>query len=198
MELDKNSSNEKIKELEVINENLKKQINELEKKINNEENRNNLLNEKIEELQKLLNEKEKNLKEDKKLLKDSNEELDTPQDNSKNINNEKIIKLMEEIKEKENEIKELKSKLPFELSKNENLMTIIFKSFDQNIHYSLICKNTQIFNQVEILLYKIYPEYKETENFFIVNGNKINRFKSLEENKIKNSDIILVNRITDI
>ena len=77
-------------------------------------------------------------------------------------------------------------------------MTVIFTSFDQKIHYSLICKNTHIFNQLEILLYDKYPEYKETENFFIVNGIKINRFKTLEENKINNSDIILLNKFTDI
>ena len=77
-------------------------------------------------------------------------------------------------------------------------MTIIFTSFDQKIHYSLICKNTLIFNQVEILLYDIYPEYKETENYFIINGKKINRFKTLEENEIKNSDIILIDKYTDI
>ena len=33
------------------------------------------------------------------------------------------------------------------------------------------------------------------ENYFVVNGNKINRFKNLIENNIKNSDIITLNTI---
>ena len=35
-----------------------------------------------------------------------------------------------------------------------------------------------------------YKEFKETENFFISNGRKINRYGTLEENGIKDSDII--------
>ena len=97
---------------------------------------------------------------------------------------------MEEVKQKEKEIKELKSKFPFELSIGEKLMTIIFTSTDQKIHYSFICKNTDKFSRLEALLYEIYPEYKESENYFIANGIKVNRFKNLEENRIKNSDVI--------
>ena len=40
------------------------------------------------------------------------------------------------------------------------------------------------------MLYDEYPEYIESENHFIVNGNKVNKYKSLEFNKIKNNDII--------
>ena len=37
---------------------------------------------------------------------------------------------MEKLENKENELKKLKSKLPFELSENEKLMTVIFNSKD--------------------------------------------------------------------
>jgi len=40
------------------------------------------------------------------------------------------------------------------------------------------------------MLYEKYPNYTETENFFVVGGKKINRSKSIEENNIKNNDII--------
>ena len=40
------------------------------------------------------------------------------------------------------------------------------------------------------MIYEKYPKYTEGENFFIVNGTKINRGKTLEENNIKNNDII--------
>ena len=69
-------------------------------------------------------------------------------------------------------------------------MTVIFYSTDQQIHYSLICKKTDTFMDLEKKLYEIYPKYKKCENYFMVNGQKINRFETLEENKIKNSQII--------
>jgi len=118
-------------------------------------------------------------------------------DNSKIENNPtsyiKIIELMEEIKIKDNEIKELKSKFPFELNKDEKLMTIIFTSQDQKIHYSLICKNTDKFNKVENMLYDEYPEYQESENYFTVNGNRVIKSKTIEQNNIKFSDIVILN-----
>ena len=86
---------------------------------------------------------------------------------------------MEELKIKNKEIYELKSIFPYDLKKDEKLLTIIFYSVDQKIHYSLICKNTDKFNRIEEKLYDIYPEYKETENFFMIHGNKINRFKTI-------------------
>ena len=66
---------------------------------------------------------------------------------------------------------------------------------DQKIHSSYICKNTDIFSRLEALLYKDYPEYQEEENFFTVNGIKIIKSKSLEDNKIKNNDIVILNKI---
>ena len=40
------------------------------------------------------------------------------------------------------------------------------------------------------MIYEKYPKYADGENFFIVNGIKINRNKTLEKNNIKNNDII--------
>ena len=72
-------------------------------------------------------------------------------------------------------------------------MSIIFTSIDEKIHCSFICKNTDIFSTVETKLYKIYHEYSENENFFTVNGKKINKNKDLDYNKIKDNDIIILN-----
>ena len=101
---------------------------------------------------------------------------------------------MKQLQEKEEEIKELKSTRQFDLKPGEKLISVIFVSVDQAIHYSLICKNTDVFSTVENLLYKQYPEYKESENYFLLDGNKINRYKTLDENKIKNSSIITLNK----
>ena len=74
-------------------------------------------------------------------------------------------------------------------------MSVIITSPDQKIHFSIICKNTTSFNRIEEKIYKDYPEYLEIENYFLVNGNKINKYKTMEENKIKNSDIIVLHQL---
>ena len=84
------------------------------------------------------------------------------------------------------------SQFSFELSGREKIISIIFISFDQNIISSFICKNTDIFNSLENKFYEKYSEYKNLDNIFISNGRKIDKNKSLDENKIKNNDIITI------
>ena len=93
------------------------------------------------------------------------------------------------------DLKEKLSRYPFELKKDEKMISVIFTSDDQKIHFSVICKNTEKFNRLEEKLYNDYPEYSETNNYFVVNGNRIQKFKTLDENNIRNSDIIILNQI---
>ena len=111
-------------------------------------------------------------------------------------NKEKIDNLIKELKEKEKELKDIKSNLSFELLPGEKLMNVIIISVDQKIHIPIICKNTDIFTRLENIIYENYPEYSESENFFMVNGSRINKYKSLEFNKIKNNDIITLKQFT--
>ena len=188
----------KILDLEILNENLTKKLNDLKqglpdnKVINyqNSDNHNEII----------LKEKEKELNEQKNLNKILNQKIKDLQNNSMTSDNkENLYQLMEEIREKDKEIKELKSNLPFEISKGEKLMSVIFISFDQKIHYSVICKNTDKFNRLENVLYNIeeYKEYLNSENYFLLKGNKINKYLTLEENGIKNSDIITLIKLGD-
>lgn len=114
--------------------------------------------------------------------------------NDTNNNMGKIIELMEKLENKEKELKELKSKLPFELNKDEKIMNVIIRSNDQRVLFPIICKNTDLFIRLESELYKVeeYKNYKEEDNYFLINGNKINKYNTLEENGIKNNDIILL------
>lgn len=150
------------------------------------------------QLEKELNiEKNKNKDLEKKILeltdKIKNYELNKP--NNKIIESKEL--LFEKIMQKDNEINELKNKLskfPFELKDDERLMTVNFKSDDQKIqNYSIICKNTDSFNRLENEVYKEYKEFYETENYFTVNGKKIHKNKTLEENGIHNNDVIILN-----
>ena len=42
-------------------------------------------------------------------------------------------------------------------------------------------------------LYDEYPEFKEVNTYFTVNGRLIKRFKSMLENNIRDNDKILLN-----
>ena len=151
---------------------LEKQNKEYKIKINN-------LEKYIKELEVKLKEKEKIINEEK--IK--NEKLNKEINNLKNISN-----INSKIKELENEIQLFK--LFFKFSDGEKLILIKFVSVNQDINFEIITKNTEIFSKLEPILYKSYPKYIESENYFLVHGNKINRNKSLKENKINNNDVI--------
>ena len=90
------------------------------------------------------------------------------------------------------EIKTIKSIIPFEILPGEKIMSIIFKSDDQNIFNSILCKSTDQFTRIKNIIYEKYPEYKENENYFLFNGEKINEDETLEKNKIKDGSIITI------
>jgi len=98
--------------------------------------------------------------------------------------------LLEMLDEKKKVVNVIKSYIPFDIKEGDKLMCVIFMSGDGKVHHPIICKNTQKFNEVENLLYSKFPDYKETENYFLVNGIRVNKAKTLEENKIGDEQII--------
>ena len=201
----KNEELRKMHLLEEQNKNYKIQIEQfdIENKILKEQIKNlnikNIENDKrIKDLENSLKSREKKLTKKKEQISSLNLKIQQLEDMlNDNINKDKIIELLEKLELKEKEIKEIKSRYPLELFKGEKLMSVIFQSHDQKFTHSFICKNTEQFSKLESLLYKEYPEYSENEgeNYFLVNGRKIYRYKSLEENGIHNSDIIILNKI---
>ena len=57
-------------------------------------------------------------------------------------------------------------------------------------NYSMACKTTDLFSSLEERLYQDFPNYRNIEKIFMVRANTISRDKTLEENNIKNNDII--------
>ena len=89
--------------------------------------------------------------------------------------------------------KKIKNELELNIpSPKEQLISVIFSSPDQNTICSVICKKTDSFTKIESLFYKEYPEYKKYQKIFISNGIEVDISRNVEENNIKNSDIILV------
>ena len=206
-------NNQKILDIQ-NDENYCLQINQLKEELEKEKLKNKELSETIKKLENNIikeNHKNKNLElrinelnDEIDLLKKTNDKLKNLQETAGQFSKDRSeIKnsIYESIFEKEKEIKELKSKLsryPLLLNDGEKIMSLIFTSADQVIHHSVICKNTELFSNVENRLYdEGFSEYKEYENFFTFNGLKINKNKTLEENNIKNSDVIILNVIDD-
>jgi len=163
---------------------LKKRINDLEKILEEKNNTiNNLTNENknlLKKINQLEISSDNKIKEFKDKLEQKN--LKITESNIKMDEKDKIIKQYE-----------LKiSKFPFELSSEEVIMSIAFITFDESLVFPIICKNTDIFKFVENKFYEKYSEYKNLDNYFISNGKKINKDKSLDENNINNNDIITI------
>jgi len=179
----------------IINNNLIDNKNTL---LNDEKNQ---LNNRIKQLEiDLNNEKEKNknlneqIKNYKKIIQDLNDKLSG---NNVVVDN-KILELEKIIATKTDEINVLKSKLNISNINNiqpgEQIIAIGFTSSDQTIqNFFRPCKDSDLFVKLEEKLYDEYPKYKDVETYFLVNGKKVLRFKSMKENNIKNGQVIMLN-----
>ena len=136
---------------------------------------------KIKEKEKIINEE-----------KIKNEKLEKKIKEIQNIPNNNIQ--INEISKLEEEIKQLKSYI---VSHGENLIYIKFISVEQNIDFPIAAKVTDKFLKIESILYDYFPKYKDTENIFLVNGKGIRKNKTIEDNKIKNNDIITITTFND-
>ena len=199
----------KIYENKIDNNIRNKELEELRLQLTNEKEKNKILEEKNKKYERDLKERGIN-KGEEQLRKELDNEIKKYNNLKKQIEEEKALRMtygketkesyIETIIEKDKKIRELElkiSRFPFILEEGEVLMSIIFISSDQNLHYSVICKNTDEFYKIESQLYKKYPEYTENENFFILNGKKINRYKTLDQNGVKNNDIIILNEFVN-
>ena len=72
---------------------------------------------------------------------------------------------------------------------------IVFKSENGNINFSVLYENSDIFSKIEKELYFKYPDLKYKNIYFLVNGNEINSTCTLEENGIKNGDVVYIKEI---
>ena len=185
--------------MEQTDEDLENENIQLKNLLNKENNMTKQLSNKIKSLEKKVKEKDEEGKQDKNNIKELQEKVKNFDKLIKNDSvKEELLILINSVNIKDKEIKELKEAFPFEMKKGEKLIAIIFTSATQEItNFALICKNNDIFSKIENLLYDEYPLFRETDNYFLCNGNIIDKNKSLEENHIKNSSIIMLNVVED-
>lgn len=138
--------------------------------------------------------------------KDNKSEKIVDNEKIKDNNNNKEEKNNIQINKNKNEIEDIKendnSKEVLLVNQNckdnnDNKISLYFQSVDQKIKETILCQSNEKFHILEGILYEKYPQYKESENYFIVNGVKVNRFKTLKENNIKNGHKIVLNIIDD-
>ena len=100
---------------------------------------------------------------------------------------QKDIKIQKLLSQKSNDYFDISS-----LKSNDKIIGVNFVSMGINDigHYSLVCKTRDLFVNLEERLYNDFPQFKNYETYFEVNGKRIKRFQTLEQNKIKNNDII--------
>ena len=151
-------------------------------------------NKEIKELKEELNKSKKIIEQLKGKIKDLENRLQT--ENNQYIN--KIKELENNIIQKNNELNQLKAKLQNINVNNANSNAnnqsnrvnkeidkcVNFISMDSKIFYGVPCSGNSTFAEVEELLYREYPEYRETNNTFLVNGKQVLRFKTINENNV--------------
>ena len=155
------------------NDNDNQNINMIKKQNEIYKNKINELENKIKNLELIIKEKDNIINQYNKL-----KELYNTSNNNNYVN--KIKEL----------VKEIEKYKAYCLLPGEKLLTIKFISIDQKINFNTVAKNTDNFTKLESSLYEKYPKYKETENYFLVNGKKLNKHKTLDENKIKDNDVL--------
>ena len=174
----------KIKEKDDIINNLSSQLkkekiknNDLSNLLDEEKNINNNLKNKIKELE----------------LKQQNKKFNNQVIQNNTNDSNKIIQLYNKIEDLNEKLK----RAPYILEKNEKLISVIFTSTDQTAHYSMICKNTDTIHDLEKDLYKEYPDFSMSDNYFLCKGKVINKFQTFESNNIKNGEVIMLNQRID-
>jgi len=184
--------NNNLKNNEAILKKKNEELNEIINKFDLEKEKeiNNNLNLNIKKLEIEIKDKEKELNEEKRQKNDLINKINNINNTSQNSNMFEFIKKIQE--EKENEIKEFKKILPFEYTKGEKILIITFLSINEDIHFSMLCKNTDEFYKLEIMFYNKYPEYKKCNNIFLIRSKEIDKFNNLDSNDIRDNDIIIV------
>ena len=193
------SLRKELEEEKEKNKILQNTINQLNNTISQLKQKNNIDNEKykgeiktyIDKIEILNNQVQKLSLENNNLKKEIKKF--NPQNNSGEIFS--LYKRIDNLNKKIEELNEKLDRYPFILEKDEKILSIIFAT--SSFSYSIVCKNTDTISKLENELYQIFPDLAETNNYFLCQGTVANKYKKLEELKLKNGDIIVINHNED-
>ena len=168
--------------------NYESEIKKLRDELNKEKNNNKALkieNEKLNNIINTMKTENINLTNQIKQLESELNKLRLDLQNNKSNNN---ININNSLKINSNNINDL----IVPLLPGEKIMTLIFNTQGTQyiVSYGLACKNTNLFVRLEEILNNEFPDLKKHDTYFEVNKKRIKRFQTLEENGIKNNDLI--------
>ena len=187
----KDINNNNIQKNNIINNNVinNNEMNNLRKELEDEKKKNKQLQDTINNLNNTINQIkqehytdiQKYKKENAKLI-EKNKELEKLLDEKNNEINDYIFKLNNTSYNEQ----------LISVKTGDKIIAVLFMTQgSQDIYnYTMACKTSDLFVRLEERLYHDFPKYRNYETFFMVNARKIFRFKTLEENNIKNNDII--------
>ena len=124
----------------------------------------------------------------------------------KSVDLNEIKNLKTEITIKDNQLNILKKELKnnnLKITENKkinisNTKMISFVSKDKKIIDVIPCIGDETFAEIEEILYRDYPDFRETNNSFFLNGKEILRFKTINDNKIENGKQIILFRQSEV
>ena len=141
---------------------------------------------------KILKNEINQLNQDKKSLE---EQLNIEKNKNKLLTEQNNI-LKSYLKVKDNEI-QINSKIlnynNFKGENGEKLFNINFMPLDKSFIRPIICEHTDTLVTLEQKIYDEYPQLKEYNTYLTVGGEPKKRFKTLDENGIKDNSIIVIN-----
>ena len=143
------------------------------------------------ELKEKLNEANKIIEEQKKEIQELKYEITK----IKSEGMTQVNSLMELIDKKDKENKQLKenqNKNNINTNNTTPKITLQFKSFDDEMKFSIKCLGTEPFLDIEEQLYEAYPKYKNYNTCFTFEGSLIDKFKTINENGIKRGGVIFM------
>ena len=165
------------------------EINNLRRELEDEKKKNKKLHDTINNLNNTINQLkqqhntdiEKYKKENTKLI-ERNKELEKLLDEKNKEINDYIFKLNNSSNNEQ----------LLSVKTGDKIIAVLFMTQGSQdiINYTMACKTSDLFVRLEERLYHDFPKYRNYETFFMVNARRIFRFKTLEENKIKNNAII--------
>ena len=150
------------------------------------------------ELKDNINEQQLNTQKLKKNLNETKDE-ENEINQEENSLKQKIKELKYQVEKAKEENLKIKKYNNYLCEENKNLkkelsnnISLILMSFDEDIHFSIICKKTDNLSKIKDIIYRKYPELKNKIIKFKKNGNIIYQYKNLEENNIHDGDSIII------
>ena len=108
--------------------------------------------------------------------------IENPRESENNNPMELSIDLTESIKKIDNNKKNPKE-----------FITLYIKSSDQSLNCKVSCDINDRFNAIVNKIIEKDPSIIEKVSFILCNGNKINEYKTVKDNKMKDGDVVILN-----